>query len=551
MRCSINSKQAFLCPYISKLRVVMIICKSAGFWRLAPVLAVVLISTAAYAAIGVYEHKATLSEDASCVTISYRLNCPGEVTIDILDSSNGVIQTLGPFAEAAGLQSHEWQPDGAATTCKARISATCTQSGEPNKLVNLYTKSRSNSIRGIAVDFYAQSPGYGTIYVASAKDSQLLAYNPDGSNKPWDAPNASGNILTLGMGANMSPWGVSVDRLGNIYVASKSTTSGKSGIKVLDYRGNELYYILTAEPQKIFWLAGVATDNGLEVFESLDGYVRSSPIINPTWSTVVGHATDTIGRQICFEVGGNACYVATSGINPANPGVTRYIRQPDNTWLPDANFDCGLNQIIDTSNRPATRCAYGVSCDSQTPFASGSYNARYLWIGLNSTSGNYGGNVLRLPLDGQSAAPTLLRGVGGRIRIIAADAVGNIVMETDATADIDALWSNWGVYAFPGETNIDIRTTNTFTTGGVIEAQEISRICECRNLPDGAVVQLISAKPVTAVFDGCIYIEEPDRSCAIKAECDCQVTVGSTIKVIGTMATKSGERALVNAQVVL
>ena len=159
----------------------------------------------------------------------------------------------------------------------------------------------------------------------------------------------------------------------------------------------------------------------------------------------------------------------------------------------------------------------------------------------------FGGNIIRVNLENLSAGPTVLSGPNQVNRMIAADAVGNLAMDTGTTA-VTELWSHWGQYAVGGETNTDIRTTNSVVIGQSTQVQSISGVCECHAAPDDTLVQFDSQKPVTAVFDGCFYIQEPDRTCGIKVECDSPVEVGSLVKVSGKMGTKFGQRVIIEAQ---
>lgn len=509
-------------------------------------LLILFASNITFAAIGVYNFSASKTSP-STLEITYRLNCPGTVTIDILNSSNSVISVLGPFAETRGVQTHQWQADGPVGVCKARITATCTQDGEPGKLVKLFGgQLLFPSIRGVAVDRYPDSPGYGTIYVTEVYNNKVMAYYADGSAKAWSAQGANGNILPIKLAEMESaPWGLGVDQSGNIYVASKANANNKTGVKVFDHNGNELYHIFPSEKQSIYWLEGVATDRGLEVYETIKNTVRVSSIVNPSWSTIIGPLTNLNCEQICFEAGGNVCYVACTGNLAAGPDVRRYIRQPDASWLQDTNFNTGLSEVFGTGNLPASRYVTGVSCNSYKADSSGTIST-VLWISLSRKNGVFGGNIVRMnPCDPSSRV--LFAGYNAEAGMIAVDAVGNVAMDTD-TASPDELRSGWGQYAVPGETNTDVRTTNSVVLGASDPAQSVTGICECHAAQDNTLVRFDSAKPVTAVFDGSFYIQELERTCGIKVECDSPVEVGSAVKVSGMMATKSGERVLVDAQ---
>ncbi|MGI6294858.1 MAG: hypothetical protein ACOX3G_02105 [Armatimonadota bacterium] len=468
------------------------------------------------------------------------------MTVEILNSSGTVIDTLGPFEEAAGVQTHEWQPAESGGSYKARISATCTQDGQPGELVRLSSGTVSKSLRGVAVDRNPDSPAYGTIYVANVKANRILAYYADGTAKNWAAENAIGNSLpTTFSGSNSAPWGLGVDQLGNIYVANKALINDRTGVKVFDHNGYELHHIFTSEKQLIYWLEGISTSNGLEVCETIDKYVRISSVANPEWATIIGPFANLNCHQICFEASGNACYVACAGDTPAGPDVMRYVRVPGGTWLQDTSFNTGLSQFIGPSDIPASRFVTGVSCYSPEIGQAGTASGM-LWVALSCKNTSFGGNIVRLNLDSTSSGPAFLKGPNPGNRIIAADAVGNIALDVGTTS-VDDLWTTWGLYAVAGETNTDVRTTNSVVIGQSEPVQIVSKICDCHAAPDNTLVQFDSAKPVTAVFDGCFYIQEPDHTCGIKVECESSVEVGSLAKVKGTMSTNLGERVLVDA----
>lgn len=74
------------------------------------------------------------------------------------------------------------------------------------------------------------------------------------------------------------------------------------------------------------------------------------------------------------------------------------------------------------------------------------------------------------------------------------------------------------------------------------------RISELKGRADGEPAAL-QAKTVTAVFAGYFYVEETDNSSGIRVNWPTPPAEGSSVNVIGTMTTESGERAI-NAQTV-
>lgn|GEM_PF-6967872 len=498
------------------------------------------------AAIGVYNFTAGATSGTLPISIDYRLNCPGEVTIEIRDNDDHPVNTLGPFTETAGLHSHEWDGAGAPNgtgTYRARITATHSDTGTPGVLNRLCGGTSTASIYGLAVDRFPDSPGYGTIYVSQVgARGTLRAYNADGSPKDWLAGNRDGNALNLGFNTapQSSPWGIGVDRLGNIYVAC-STGIVNSGVKVFDHLGNELHHVFDTQPQGIFWLDGLAGPQGLEVYEALSDYVRACIVGDTTWHTAIGPISSTTVRQICFDPSGAACYLATSGSSSdpqrPNPGVTRYARQPGGEWAEDASFDCGLSGIV-SGSMSAAYYATGVSC-----------TATSLWMGLNCGNLQFGGNgniARKLLPNGQT---TLFIGPGlTKARFVAADSVGNVAV--DGGYNSTDLWSNWALYAPAGETTSDTRLTNWVSIAGAAQRKVVNRIRDMKQEPPDSPVQLSSGRCVTAVFADCFYIEEDDRSSGVRVKCATPVSEGSYVKVGGTMSSEQGERYLADAEII-
>ena len=78
----------------------------------------------------------------------------------------------------------------------------------------------------------------------------------------------------------------------------------------------------------------------------------------------------------------------------------------------------------------------------------------------------------------------------------------------------------------------------------VLLPDDWTTIGQARSLEDGTVVSLKS-KVVTAVFDDCFFIGEPDRSAGIRcAQAQVGLDPGDVVDVQGTMGTVNGERVL-------
>lgn len=517
---------------------------------------VFLSCMSASAAIGIYEFSASSSGSAP-VHISYRLNCPGHVTIDILDQDGRVVSSLGGFDDVPGaVVTHDWDGAGAhpgVAHYKARIKAENPGSGEENrgKLERLFGGSISKSIYGLAVDRYPESPAYGTVYISDTTGYRIRAYHPDGTVKTEFGTNG---MATLGFTAvtKTSPHGIGIDRLGQIYVACSGASTSKTGVKVFDYTGKEIepYHVFASQAQGIFWLDGLMGPQGPEIYESYRDQIRACVIGDADWHTAIPAIPGTSTKQICFETGGQACYVAIDGIStdPANPnpGVVRYVRQTDGQWSRDAEFDCKLSTLV-SSTITAAQLASGVSCDARVPNPPSRYGATSLWIALeygNLATGIDGDIVRRMLTDDTM---TVFKGPDPRGRIVAADSVGNVAIETASSTD--AYWSSWGLYAPGGEASTDERTTGLFDLAGETAPKVVSQVDEAKNEKDGSLVELGAGKLVTAVFDGCFYIADSEHSSGLKVESAETVGVGSTLRVRGTLGTENGERVLKNGVV--
>lgn len=516
------------------------------------------LSVAAIAAIGVYNFGITESvETPHTYSVAYRLNCPGDVHVEILDSRGRVVRDLGELPEEKGPHSRTWDATGAATgtaNYRARITAEVAAAdprlGAPGTLVKLSSGLITNAIYGLTIDRFPDSPGYGTIYVSDVAKNSVRAYYADGN--PKTDFGASGT-LSLGGAAKTAPFGIGVDRQGNVYVGVNGATAN-TAIKVYDHEGKiQLYNVSpTGGTGKVFWLDGLWTEAGLEVYKTTGGTVAyGSTLTSPSWQTAMdpGVAAAKTG-QLCFETGGSACYVATSGVDyPANLGVTRFVRGQSGAWAKDAGFDIGLSGPAGSAS--AARSASGVSCDSRDPDGDGPYTATSLWVGLNCSVTLFGGNIVRALLPGGTpqyfSAPTA--DLVGNIRFVAADSVGNVAIDYGGSG-LTGLYSNWALYAPGGEPSTDTRLTDWIAVSAASAAELVECIRDLTAKPDDCVVQLGSGKCVTAVFGDCFYVGESDRSGGIKVCCAAPVTEGSVVKIRGTLDTVLGERVLKNAEII-
>ena len=509
------------------------------------------------AAIGIYNWSISSNNPPLPIQISYRLNCPGTVEIAIKDDVGHSI-SLDPYSETAGTHTYFWPDNVAGKRYQAEIKATCPASGNTGELVPIVPVFTDSKVYGMAVDTCETSPGYGTIYISDVSGSgSIKAYYADGTpNKIFkpDQTQPETNVLPLGFVCNTpkAPWGISVDEKGNIYVSAASSGS-VSGIKVFDYLGNNLNLAFPIVSNGNTWLAGVSgtTPDKTEVFETKDRAVQSIKVGETSWQTITSDpiiSSTVNAKQIAFEPGGSAFYVALSGTsalpNPPNPGVLRYTRNAEGTWVRDDAFLPGLRNQKDKYNY-ATAADYvdGVSYCAKP--SSLTCTTSCLWLALN-VGASFPGNIARLKLPDNYQ---VFKSIGASGRFVASDSVGNVVIEFNGT-DQNAAWTKWGLYAPGGESSQDIRSTDWALPVGTASPELIDSISALLKKSNDSLVELSNGKVVSAVFAGYFYICETDRSCGIKVKSSTSAVEGDTVKVRGTLQTVDGERVLQDAIIV-
>ena len=520
-------------------------------FRLVMALVGLFLCAPVFGAVGVFSWDFAADEGGASATIEYRINHSATVAIEIIDESGQVVCPLGPFDEAGGPHSHNWDGSGSSGghSYRARITATNPGLETTGPLVPLFTRS-ANTVYGIAIDKSASSPGYGTIYVSEVwAGGRIRAYYADGSPKYNFGGNPADNVLSLGFVSVTadSPWGMGVDTKGNIYAARKTGSGVASSVKVFDCYGAPLHEVSTSETTGNFWAEGLALSDRLEVYQTVGTIVRCANVSDGVWSTVMGPAlTNRYTKQICFEPGGGACYVATrsNGMGSTNPGIRRYTRAQGADWAPDTVFNCGLTNYSGGGGKAAD-FAVGVSCDARDP--DGPYTASCLWIGLDIGNGTFGGNIVRKPLP--TGTPQFYYGPGILARIVAGDAVGNVAIEYGSQLPANPCTA-WGLYAVGDESSSDTRVTNEVTFQGTASPELVGRIADLRERPDGSYVELTQAKTVSAVYGDGFYLQESDRECGIKVMGVVAPTEGSAVKVRGYLASVSGERVVNQAEIV-
>ena len=248
------------------------------------------------AAIGIYNWNATTTSGSSSIHIVYRLTCDGTVVINFLNEQGNIVDTIGPFSDKKGINSHDWPGRADGKNYTAKITATCSGHGTAGNLFELAHVSSGVSVHGMAVDTYESSPGYGTIYIGDiVSGGGIRAYYADGSPKYGFGGSSDSNLLSLGFVTGLStkaPWGIAVDSLGRIYAASFTVgppVSNKA-ISVFDYTGKKLADITPNKSRGQNWLAALHTSTtDMEVFETLTNTsaVQSSVVGQSQWNSVM------------------------------------------------------------------------------------------------------------------------------------------------------------------------------------------------------------------------------------------------------------------------
>ena len=90
--------------------------------------------------------------------------------------------------------------------------------------------------------------------------------------------------------------------------------------------------------------------------------------------------------------------------------------------------------------------------------------------------------------------------------------------------------------------NVDL-VGATSSSDGITVAPGISHISEAWNLPNGNAISLRN-KSVTAVLDDAFWLEEDDRTSAIKVVCSADLAIGDRVDVAGVLGTSGPQRAL-------
>ncbi len=421
--------------------------------------ALLLQPLAGLSAVGIYNWSAQTSEGGTApVTISYRLNTAAEVAVEILDSSNQTVRTLGPFSAGKGLNQAVW--DGSGATGGGLYRAKITAVAEPvgasqGQLVKLSGENYvSSGFYGLAVDNNPESPGYGTVYVTFAGGGKsLMAYYPDGEMK-WEIKNV--------FSPDKAPWGVGVDRQGYIYTASKQNGVA-SGIKIFSPDGTIVGEMQPGVGQNNNWFGGYIDGGTPFAVKSDDSGGLFFLPLSPDRSSATGEWSQTIAppvadarlMQFAFSDDGQACYLAyhrksNTITNPENRGVFRYVKNSSGNWVLDAGFDPLLRQFPLPLGASAADLAAGIGIGPGV-----------LWIGIDYPNGGVEGNVKRLRLSDMQVDSFIGPSKVGRF--MAPDAVGNVAMDHDVNYNLDDKWRGWGIFAPADNGSSDERITEGFT----------------------------------------------------------------------------------------
>ena len=85
---------------------------------------------------------------------------------------------------------------------------------------------------------------------------------------------------------------------------------------------------------------------------------------------------------------------------------------------------------------------------------------------------------------------------------------------------------------------------------GITAVRDCAKLSDAKGLADGIPVRVSGVVSASGVFADCAYLQEADRTGAIRLEGSVSSLVeGQSVTVVGTLATANGERKLTGAAV--
>ncbi|MDH7482939.1 MAG: FlgD immunoglobulin-like domain containing protein [Armatimonadota bacterium] len=424
----------------------------------------VALALPGFAAVEIYQLKVPAAPSCPAF-IFYTLNCPADVTIEILayDTSAG---TLGSVVRTANLGTqtrgkHMWiwpctndsgtkVPLGA---YKARITATANQASW-GPIIGIYKNDDwdteyppnpsvpdAEGYYGIAINKNPNSPYYGRIYVCHKVQKEVFMYDPDGAF--LGAMNDAG--IAWGTSA---PWDISIGDDDYVYVGDRSTPT------IYCFKPDGSDWIRPANgqlPVTTYYRAQFTRSSGGTAYQYGSGsqYVRDNRVDEAT------HSNWTSYRNL-YQVGVNA-YTTTT--NAFGMWVS-----PDRSYL----FQCYMPEGGCTNNFVTK---WKLNADGYTysrlPWQSPDlgnvidvdmgHDGTYLWVTRQAATGTAARGIYKLSTADGSVLDSSL-GIISWGLMCATDPVGNVAVTYGKGTPTWASYY-WGLFAAPG-TNSRTKVTS-------------------------------------------------------------------------------------------
>ncbi|MCE5315017.1 MAG: PQQ-binding-like beta-propeller repeat protein [Armatimonadota bacterium] len=354
----------------------------------------------------------------------------------------------------------------------------------------LYALTSSGTLKwtyttGSAVDSSPAIGEDGVIYFGSG-DASFYAINPDGTKK-WSK--------YIGLIADSSP-AISDD--GTIYFGA-GTVADSGAFYALSSNGNTLWKI--SLPDAVRSSPAIAS-NGTIYFGCVDGTMHalnangttawsykmsdsilSSPALGPDGSVIAGSDN---GIVYCFR---------DSAASDTTPPTTPIVTIDPEILTSGETLACSWLASDDES---------GIQYYSYAVGTQPGYSDIVGWTDTGATTS--------VSLD-------------------------DLALTAEKSYYVSVTATNWA------SLTSSVGVSNPFS---FISTEADDSIGSAKKLADESPVQL-QGKVVTAVFDSCVYIEEINRSSAIRCIVSSSVKAGAIVNVTGAMATRYGERVINSA----
>lgn len=473
--------------------------------------------------------------------------CPGGLSIDAQDNlrvTDTISNRVLTFNSAGALASNWALPGSVDSTIPAPMGIARQPSGNSFYVVDsnrdyVQTLDSSGALLGTWLiagtgNSQVQTPvgiaveSHGYAFVSDYGNNRVQKFNGGVYMTKW-------GTTGTGNGQFQGPAGLCVDSGDNVYVADTGNCRiqkfSSTGVysKQLGSRGYGAFGMMSPE--------AVAVDSGGRIYVADTGNHRILKFVSSVLSVAITTPTDQttyITNAATIDLGGTATGFPTSITWVSNRGGSGICTGLGPWSAPGIVLLPGVNTITVTAREASGASvtdALTVTCRApnvtiSSPTTLGSYMATAPTINLSGTasddisvtsvswSNSRGGGATCVGTTAWSANGITLQPGRNTLTVTASDAAGN--------AGVDSL--------------IVIYPTTVPTTAS-----------ELKTHPDGTDAYLVG-KTITAAFADCFYIEEPNRTSALKVVPLVPITpfvVGTVVDVAGTLRTDAnGERYL-------